>query len=51
LRVYEIEEVFVQNDIDAASPYLDKIKDLEKLNVTIKKPVIDDNTLSYSLRL
>jgi len=45
LRVYEIEEVFVQNDIISTS-FLDRINDLNKLIVTAKKPVIDDNTFS-----
>jgi len=42
LRVYEIEETFQKDDIIAASPYLDKIKDTSKLTVTVKRPIIDD---------
>lgn len=44
LRIFEIEEIFEESDINHAGARIDKIKENSKLQVTIKKPVIDDMT-------
>jgi len=46
LRIFEIEEIFDESDINHANARIDKIKENSKLQVTIKKPIIDDLTFS-----
>ncbi|MCK9412083.1 MAG: endonuclease NucS [Prolixibacteraceae bacterium] len=49
LRIYEIEEEFHASDIREANVRTDMIKDRSKLQVTIKKPVVDDTTF-YNIK-
>lgn len=44
LRIFEIEEIFDESDIRHANDRIDQIKENSKLQVTIKKPIIDDLT-------
>jgi len=46
LRIFEIEEIFDESDIRHANARIDKIKENSKLQVTIKKRIIDDLTFN-----
>lgn len=46
LRIFEIEEIFDESDINHTSDRIDKIKGNSKLQVTIKRPIIDDQTFT-----
>jgi len=51
LRIYEIEEEFYESDITHASARIDQIKEKSILEVTIKRPIIDDLTFNKTKNL
>lgn len=51
LRIFEIEEEFYESDIIHTSARIDQIKEKSKLEVTIKRPIIEDLTFTKTKNL